>query len=209
MNAPLCMSRVVEYPITVTANPPPVFEKLTEVMTGAEGAIVTVSVGAGLGVTSVPAALSDAVMVMVPATVPVTNIGAFGGGPAVPAGIVNVAVEESPLVEDTKPTSVGAPPAADVKLAVRWTERFKAYALLKSTLTDCWVAGVPLMVPIVTAGTAGTLTVSVSVAVAVCPFASVRVTTTLAGPPADGTPVMAPVDELSCKPAGNPLAAQV
>lgn len=105
--------------MTVAVNPPPVLENVTVSITGAAGDIVMVSVGAGLGVTSVPPALSVAVKVIVPATVPVASTGEFAKTALVPPiGMLNDTAETKPPPEVTNPTSVGFPPTDDAKLTV-------------------------------------------------------------------------------------------
>src|SRR5580698_7721712 len=97
--------------MTVTVRPPPVLENVTFSITGGAGATGMVSVGAGLGVMLAPPALSVAVRVMVPATVPVASAGALAKTALVaPAATVKAAVEDNPPLELTNPTSVGLPP---------------------------------------------------------------------------------------------------
>src|SRR5579883_23457 len=86
VKSPLAISRVVEYPITVTVSPPPVFENATDSITGTPLAIVAAAAAGGGNV--VPGELSCVAIVIVPATVPVARTGAVAGA-SDPAGIVS------------------------------------------------------------------------------------------------------------------------
>lgn len=169
---------------------------------------MTVSVGAGLGVISVPPAFSVAVSVMVPATVPVASAGELEKTAAVdPAGMLNVTEEVSPPPELTNPTSVGLPPTADWKLAVNVPVSATGYGAFNVNPGDACVAAVPPMLLSDAGGAGGSVTVIVIVAVAVCFCESVTVSVTLGVPAAVGVPVIElPV---TLKPAGNPVAENV
>ncbi len=103
-NKPLTMSRVLEKPVTVTLSVPG--DGLVIFTVGVPGTVALttiVDVGAGLGVTSLPAeSVNCAVTVMVPATVPVitaTFAPVLKDACVLPAGIVNGVVQvcEEPL----------------------------------------------------------------------------------------------------------------
>jgi hypothetical protein len=86
VNVPCVTLRGVEKPITVTVRVLPVATAVTLVMLGAAAGITTVCWGAGDGVISCPTVVRSAVMVMVPATVPVWSA-ALATGAGLPAGI--------------------------------------------------------------------------------------------------------------------------
>src|SRR5579863_267782 len=103
-NRPLTISRVLEKPFTVMLSCPGAgLVNVTELMNGVVALTTIVVVGAGVGVMLLPAeSVSCAVMVMVPATVPVITE-TFAAPPkdpcVLPAGIVNCVVQvcEEPL----------------------------------------------------------------------------------------------------------------
>ena len=160
-----------------------------------------VSVGAGLGVMFVPPELSDAVNVIVPATVPVAKTVLLAKTAFVdPAAIEKLALLEAPL-EEMNWTSVGLPPTADWKLTESVPVIATGYALANVRLTACCVAGAPLMAPIVTVGVAGSPTVTVIDCVAVTCCESVTFKVTFEVPGAVGVPLTTPL--LNFRPRGN------
>ena len=181
-------------------------ENLTDVITGAVGAIAMLSVGAGLGVTStlpdLSPTMSIAVRVMVPATVPVASTGEPENTAAVdPAAMEKLTLLEPPP-EVMNWTSVGLPPTADWKLTDSVPDRSTGNELPRDRLTEGCVAAVPVMVPMVTEDNGGRLTVIVMACVAVCCCESVTYKVTFEVPAAVGFPLMAPL-LLNCNPAGS------
>lgn len=176
-------------------------EKVTELMTGATDGIVIVSVGAGDGVTLTPAALSVAVSVMVPAVVPVSSTGGFGKtAVVVPAGMLKVRLVKLPAFVKNV-TSVGLPPTADWKVTDNVPVRATGKLLARDKVTDGCVAAVPGIVPMVSAGVGGRLTVMEMGEVAVSASASVTFSVMFVVPVAVGVPLMTP--PLNWRPAGR------
>ena len=160
-----------------------------------------VSLGAGLGVMLTPPALSDAVSVIVPATVPVAKTVLLAKTAFVdPAAIEKLALLEPPE-EVMNWTSVGLPPTADWKLAESVPVIATGKALPNVRLTACCVAGAPFMAPIVTVGVAGRPTVTVIDCVAVTCCESVTFNVTFEVPGAVGVPLITPM--LNARPTGN------
>ncbi len=157
-----------------------------------------VCVGAGLGVTSTPAAESLVVMVMVPATVPV--ISGTEGPVSWPAGIGTVAVWLPPAVVRNC-TSLGLPPTADWKLKESVPITATGYALVRDNVTLGCVAGFGGIGAMLAGGGGGRLMVMLMVFVAVCFCASVTVKPRAVVPGAVGVPLRTPFTKL--RPAGG------
>ena len=205
VNTACVMLREVAKPITVTVKPVLFAVAVTEVITGATELILTVEVGGGVGVMSCVPASSCAVMVAVPATVPVctpTVVGAV----VEPAGIVNVTVR--PPVENCTVGSSG--PEVAVNVSVRITVTFTGNGVPIPTVTVDWLAGVvvggrPVRFRV---GAVGNATVNWNEWLAVVPVLSFTVTVTVAVPVVVAVPVIAPPDEIE-SPEGSPVALQV
>jgi len=205
VNTACVMLREVAKPITVTVKPVLVDVAVTDVMTGATELILTVRVGAGEGVMSVVPAKRCAVMVTVPATVPVCT-------PMVvdavvePAGMVSCAVR--PPVENCTVGSSGPESAVNVSVRVTVTSTGNAVPI-PIVMVDC-VAGVEVAGRPVTfkVGVGGRVTVNWKDWLVVVPALSFTVTDTLAVPAAVVVPLMAPLEEIE-RPAGNPEALKV
>lgn len=118
VNTAEVIERVVEKPTTVTVNPLPLIVAVTLLIVGAAALIRTISVGTGLGVISVPDAVRRAVIVTVPATVPVCRPTLFSVT-SEPAGMLSVTVR--PPVENCTVGSSGPESAANVRVRVTVT----------------------------------------------------------------------------------------
>lgn len=205
VNTACVMLREVAKPITVTVKPPLVEAAVTDVITGATELTRTVRVGAGEGVMSVVPARRCAVMVAVPATVPICTP-MVADAVVEPAGMVSCAVR--PPVENCTVGSSG--PESAAKVRVRVTVTSTGYAVpIPMVTVDC-VAGVEVVGRPVTfrVGAGGRATVNWKLWLAVVPALSFTVTETLADPGAVVVPVMAPPEEIE-RPAGNPVALKV
>ena len=153
--------------------------------------------------TSTPPAASAAVMVMVPATVPVTTptLAVLKVAVLLPAGIRKVAVRP-PVVNCTVSSD---PPTAEAKVSVRIPVTSTGKTSPMDKVRIGWraggeVAGSP---PIVAGGSAGRFTAAVNGLDAAVPRLSVTVIVKLSDPAAVGVPVSAPEFASIAKPVGR------
>lgn len=205
VNTACVMLRDVAKPITVTVKPVPLAVAVTDVITGATELILTVRVGAGEGVMSVVPAARCAVMVTVPATVPVCTP-TVADAVVEPAGMVSCVVR--PPVENCTVGSSGPESAANVR--VRFTVTSTGNTVpIPMVIVDCVagveVAGRPVRFKV---GAGGRITVNWKEWLTVVPALSFTVTETLADPGAVVVPLMAPLEEIE-RPAGSPEALKV
>src|SRR5579872_3847677 len=189
----------------VTVKPVLVEDAVTVVATGGPGLTRTLLVGAGDGVMSCEEAVSAAVMVAVPATVPICTPTELTGASA-PAGMVRVTVR--PPVANWTVGSSG--PESATKVRVRVTVTSSGYGLVIPICSDDCVAGLVVAgKPVrVTGGVAGSATVKLIVTLAVAAALSFTVTTDATGPGVVGLPESWPPPEI-LTPAGRPEAEKV
>src|SRR5579863_1068404 len=169
------------------------------VTVGTAALIRIVTFGAGEGVISTPAAVSLAVIVAVPATVPVCTPTPFNGT-SEPAGMVRVAVRP-PVANCTVGSSA---PESGAKVRVRATVTSTGYTLsIPIVSVDCdpglEVGGSPLRASV---GAGGSVTLTVTCWLRLLPALSFTVSVNVVEPGVVGVPESPPPED-TLRPGGN------